>query len=250
MTGIVSDKVAIVTGAGRGIGRGIAIAYAREGANVVVASRTQSSIDETVSAIRADGGSALGIACDVGRRDDVFAAVAKTVAAFGTVDILVNNAGIAGPNVKTWEYDPAAWAEVMRVNLDSQFYCCRSIVPLMIAQNYGRIVNVASIAGKEGNLGMAAYSASKAGLIGLVKSMGKDYAESGVTVNALAPAVIRTPMVDSLPRATIDYMTQRIPMRRCGELLEVAAAIAWIISPACSFTTGFTFDLSGGRAVY
>jgi 3-oxoacyl-[acyl-carrier protein] reductase len=120
----------------------------------------------------------------------------------------------------------------------------------MLAQNYGRILHVASIAGKEGNAGMAAYSASKAGLIGLVKSMAKDYAETGITINALAPAVIQTPLVDALPQATVDYMTAKIPMRRCGTLAEVAAMIAWIVSPACSFTTGFTFDLSGGRATY
>jgi 3-oxoacyl-[acyl-carrier protein] reductase len=126
----------------------------------------------------------------------------------------------------------------------------QAVLPRMLAQNYGRILHVASIAGKEGNAGMAAYSASKAGLIGLVKSMAKDYAETGVTINALAPAVIQTPLVDALPQATIDYMTAKIPMRRCGTLEEVAAMIAWIVSPACSFTTGFTFDLSGGRATY
>jgi 3-oxoacyl-[acyl-carrier protein] reductase len=120
----------------------------------------------------------------------------------------------------------------------------------MLAQNYGRLLHVASIAGKEGNAGMTAYSASKAGLIGLVKSMAKDYAESGITINALAPAVIQTPMVDQLPKATVDYMTQKIPMRRLGTLNEVAAMIAWIISPECSFSTGFTFDLTGGRATY
>jgi 3-oxoacyl-[acyl-carrier protein] reductase len=126
----------------------------------------------------------------------------------------------------------------------------QAVLPGMLEQNYGRILHVASIAGKEGNAGMAAYSATKAGLIGLVKSMAKDYAETGITINALAPAVIQTPMVDALPQATVDYMTAKIPMRRCGTLQEVAAMIAWIVSPACSFTTGFTFDLSGGRATY
>jgi 3-oxoacyl-[acyl-carrier protein] reductase len=126
----------------------------------------------------------------------------------------------------------------------------RTVLPQMLKQNFGRILHVASIAGKEGNAGMTAYSASKAGLIGLVKSMAKDYAETGVTINALAPAVILTPMVEVLPQATVDYMTAKIPMRRCGTLEEVSQMIAWIVSPACSFTTGFTFDLSGGRATY
>jgi len=124
------------------------------------------------------------------------------------------------------------------------------VLPRMLRHNYGRVLHVASIAGKDGNAGMAAYSATKAGLIGLVKSLGKDYAETGITVNALAPAVIRTPMVDALPEATIKYMTDKIPMKRCGELEEAAQLIAWIVSPACSFTTGFTFDLTGGRATY
>jgi 3-oxoacyl-[acyl-carrier protein] reductase len=126
----------------------------------------------------------------------------------------------------------------------------KAVLPRLLTHNYGRVLHVASIAGKEGNAGMAAYSATKAGLIGLVKSLGKDYAETGITINALAPAVIRTPMVDALPEATVRYMTDRIPMKRCGELDEAAQLIAWIVSPACSFTTGFTFDLSGGRATY
>jgi NAD(P)-dependent dehydrogenase (short-subunit alcohol dehydrogenase family) len=177
-----------------------------------------------------------------------FAAAARDL---GPADALVNCAGITGTtNIPAHEVELEDFDRVVALNLRAALTLSQAVLPGMLQRRYGRLLHVASIAGKEGNPGMAAYSASKAGLIGLVKSMGKDYAESGVTVNALAPAVIRTPMVDSLPQATIDYMTQRIPMRRCGELLEVAAAIAWIISPACSFTTGFTFDLSGGRAVY
>ncbi|MBM3542403.1 MAG: SDR family oxidoreductase, partial [Alphaproteobacteria bacterium] len=163
----------------------------------------------------------------------------------------VNCAGITGrTNVKAHEVDLADFDEVYRVNLRAALVFSQAVLPRFLTRNYGRLLHVASIAGKDGNAGMTAYSATKAGLIGLVKSMGKDYAQTGVTVNALAPAVIRTPMVDALPQATVDYMTAKIPMGRCGELEEVAATIAWIVSPACSFTTGFTFDLTGGRATY
>jgi 2-dehydro-3-deoxy-L-rhamnonate dehydrogenase (NAD+) len=183
--------------------------------------------------------------------DSTLRGLAAAARDLGPLDALVNCAGITGTtNVPAHEVELENFDRVIALNLRAALALSQAVLPGMLQRGYGRLLHVASIAGKEGNLGMAAYSASKAGLIGLVKSMGKDYAESGVTVNALAPAVIRTPMVDKLPQATIDYMTQRIPMHRCGDLLEVAATIAWIISPACSFTTGFTFDLSGGRAVY
>jgi 3-oxoacyl-[acyl-carrier protein] reductase len=164
---------------------------------------------------------------------------------------VVNCAGITGrTNIKGHEVDLANFDEVHQINLRGALILSQAVLPGMLVRGYGRILHVASIAGKEGNAGMTAYSATKAGLIGLVKSLGKDYPETGVTINALAPAVIRTPLVDALPEATVKYMTDKIPMHRCGELDEVAAMIAWIISPACSFTTGFTFDLSGGRATY
>jgi 3-oxoacyl-[acyl-carrier protein] reductase len=140
--------------------------------------------------------------------------------------------------------------EVYRINLRGALIVSQAVLPHMLERNFGRLLHIASIAGKDGNAGMTAYSATKAGLIGMIKSMGKDYAETGVTINALAPAVIRTPMVAALPEATVKYMTDKIPMKRCGELEEAAQMIAWIVSPACSFTTGFTFDLTGGRAVY
>ena len=163
----------------------------------------------------------------------------------------MNCAGITGKtNVKGHEVELADFDRVCQVNLRGALILSQAVLRRMLPAAYGRILHVASIAGKDGNAGMTAYSASKAGLIGMVKSLGKDYAETGITVNALAPAVIRTPMVDVLPEATVKYMTDKIPMRRCGELEEAAALIAWIVSPACSFTTGFTFDLSGGRATY
>jgi len=170
---------------------------------------------------------------------------------FGRLHGLVNCAGITGrTNIKGHEVDLADFDAVYRINLRGAMVVSKAVLPRLLKHGYGRLLHVASIAGKEGNAGMAAYSATKAGLIGLVKSLAKDYPESGVTVNALAPAVIRTPLVDKLPAATVTYMTDKIPMRRCGELDEAAHMIAWIVSPACSFTTGFTFDLSGGRATY
>ncbi|MGH7094204.1 MAG: SDR family oxidoreductase, partial [Stellaceae bacterium] len=158
--------------------------------------------------------------------------------------------GITGPNAKTWEYDPAAWAEVMRVNLDSQFYCCRAVVPLMIAQNYGRIVNVASIAGKEGNPNAAAYSASKAGVIALTKSLGKELAGTGIRVNCVTPAAAKTDIFAQMTEAQIAYMLSKIPMERFVGVDEIAALVAWLASEECSFSTGGVFDISGGRATY
>jgi NAD(P)-dependent dehydrogenase (short-subunit alcohol dehydrogenase family) len=181
----------------------------------------------------------------------ILEAVAAVTRDLGPIDALVNCAGITGTtNIPAHEVPLADFDRVVALNLRAALVLSQAVLPGMLQRRYGRLLHVASIAGKEGNQGMASYSATKAGLIGLVKSMGKDYAESGVTVNALAPAVIRTPLVEALPQATVDYMTQRIPMHRCGELMEAAACIAWIISPACGFTTGFTFDLSGGRATY
>src|SRR5262249_42421159 len=153
-------------------------------------------------------------------------------------------------NVPAHQVDPDDFELVYQINLRGAFLLSQIVLPHMLNQKYGRVLHIASIAGKEGNAGMTAYSATKAGLIGLVKSMAKDYVDSNITINALAPAVIRTAMVDALPQQTVDYMTAKIPMRRCGELDEAAQMIAWIVSPACSFTTGFTFDLSGGRATY
>jgi NAD(P)-dependent dehydrogenase (short-subunit alcohol dehydrogenase family) len=180
--------------------------------------------------------------------NETFAAVTRDL---GGIDALVNCAGITGKtNIPAHEVPLEDFDRVLALNLRAALTLSQAVLPGMLERGYGRLLHVASIAGKEGNAGMASYSTSKAGLIGLVKSMGKDYAETGVTVNALAPAVIRTPLVEALPQATVDYMTAKIPMRRCGDLQEAAACIAWIVSPACGFTTGFTFDLSGGRATY
>jgi 2-dehydro-3-deoxy-L-rhamnonate dehydrogenase (NAD+) len=242
---------AIVVGAGSGIGRAAAEFLAGEGVAVGCLDRDGAAAAETARRIEGLGAKSIAVTGDVTDERTIAPAIDRIVAALGSLEALVNCAGITGKtNVKGHEVDLADFDAVYRINLRGALVVAQAVLPRMLAQNYGRILHVASIAGKEGNAGMAAYSASKAGLIGLVKSMAKDYAETGVTINALAPAVIQTPLVDALPQATIDYMTAKIPMRRCGTLEEVAAMIAWIVSPACSFTTGFTFDLSGGRATY
>lgn len=242
--------VAIV-GAASGIGRAAAEYLASAGCAVACMDRNKAGAEEAAKAIGSSGARASGHGVDINDSAGAKAALDAAEAALGPLHAAVNCAGITGrTNVKAHEVDLADFDEVYRVNLRAALVFSQAVLPRFLARNYGRLLHVASIAGKDGNAGMTAYSATKAGLIGLVKSMGKDYAQTGITVNALAPAVVRTPMVDVLPQATVDYMTAKIPMGRCGELEEVAAMIAWIVSPACSFTTGFTFDLTGGRATY
>lgn len=237
-----------VVGAASGIGAATARFLAHEGARVAC---LDANAEGAAAVAKAIGGDAVSAACDVTDGAAVDRAVAEVAKAVGQIHGLVNCAGITGKtNVKGHEVDPADFDRVYAINLKGAFLLSQAILRHMLPHGYGRVLHVASIAGKEGNAGMTAYSATKAGLIGLVKSLGKDYPETGITINALAPAVIRTPMVDALPEATVKYMTDKIPMRRCGELEEVASMIAWIVSPACSFTTGFTFDLTGGRATY
>src|SRR5947209_9620770 len=186
----------------------------------------------------ANSGRVETCAVDVTRLDDVERACERTLTGLGRIDILVNNAGIAGPNQKTWDYPPEAWAAVMAVNLDGPFHCCRTVVPHMIAQNYGRIVNVASIAGKEGNPNASAYSASKAAVIALTKSLGKELARTGIRVNCVTPAAVRTAIFDQMTQAHIDFMLSKIPMARFGQPEEVAALAAWLCTEECSFSTG------------
>jgi 3-oxoacyl-[acyl-carrier protein] reductase len=178
------------------------------------------------------------------------AAREATLKAFGRIDILVNNAGIAGANASTWETTPEEWRKVMRINLDGPFLCCKAIVPGMIAQNYGRIVNIASIAGKEGNPNAAHYSASKAGVIALTKSLGKELANKNIAVNCITPAAARTAIFDQITQQHIDFMLSKIPRGRFVTVEEIAALIAWVASEDNSFTTGAVFDISGGRATY
>jgi 3-oxoacyl-[acyl-carrier protein] reductase len=241
----------VVIGAGSGIVRAAAAFLATQGASVACLDQAVTAVEDAAQQIEAEGGTALALAADVTEDASIDAALDAVEGRFGPIQGLVNCAGITGrTNLKGHEVDLDDFDLVYRINLRGAMVISKAVLPRMLKQDYGRLLHVASIAGKEGNAGMAAYSATKAGLIGLVKSLGKDYAQTGITVNALAPAVIRTPLVDVLPEATVTYMTDKIPMKRCGTLDEVAQMIAWIVSPACSFTTGFTFDLSGGRATY
>ena len=245
----LDGRVAVVTGGAQGIGRAIVERFLGSGATVAIWDRDGALAGQTASEL-ANSGRTEPFAVDVTSLDDVERACERTLTGLGRIDILVNNAGIAGPNQKTWEYPPEAWAAVMAVNLDGPFHCCRTIVPHMIAQNYGRIVNIASIAGKEGNPNASAYSASKAAVIALTKSLGKELAEHDIAVNCITPAAARTAIFAQMTEQHIAFMLSKIPMGRFLEVDEAAAMIAWLASEECSFSTGAVFDLSGGRATY
>jgi NAD(P)-dependent dehydrogenase (short-subunit alcohol dehydrogenase family) len=245
----LSGRFAVVTGGAQGIGRAIVERFLDSGAAVAIWDRDRALADKTAGELRARNRIAA-VAVDVTKLAEVERAREETTAAFGRIDILVNNAGIAGPNVRTWEYPPEAWAQVMAINLDGPFHCCRALVPGMIAQNYGRIVNIASIAGKEGNPNASAYSASKAALIALTKSLGKELADKDIAVNAITPAAAKTAIFDQMTQEHIDYMLAKIPRGRFVLVDEIAALAAFCASADCSFTTGAVFDISGGRATY
>jgi len=241
----LKGRRAVVTGGAQGIGHAIAQRLLQSGAEVIVWDADGAAIENGLGALAAIG-TAGGRVVEL--TDD--AAVAAATAELGRVDILINNAGITGGNATTWELDPAVWRRVIEVNLVAPYLTCRHVVPLMRKAGYGRIVNIASVAGKEGNPNASHYSASKAGLIALTKSLGKELATHGVIVNAIAPAVARTAMFESMTQAHIDYMLGKIPMGRFVEVHEIAAMAAWLASEDCSFTTGSVFDISGGRATY
>jgi 2-dehydro-3-deoxy-L-rhamnonate dehydrogenase (NAD+) len=245
----LGGRNAVVTGGGQGIGRAIVERLLESGAAVAIWDRDRTLAGKVAGELKRRG-RVEAVSVDVTQLSEIEAARDATLKAFGRIDILVNNAGITGPNAKTWEYDPEAWAQVMRVNLDSQFFCCRTIVPLMIAQNYGRIVNIASIAGKEGNPNAPAYSASKAGVIALTKSLGKELASYDIAVNCVTPAAAKTAIFDQMTQEHIDYMLQKIPRGRFVAVEEIAALVAFCASAECSFSTGAVFDISGGRATY
>lgn len=243
-----SEQTAIITGGASGIGLAIARRLLAEGAFVVAFDLDATRLAAVTQEFGARG---RGVAVDVTDEAAVSRAVSAVATERGRIDILVNCAGITGKtNIKSHEVELADFERVLRLNLTASFLTAKAVLPVMLKKNYGRVLHIASIAGKDGNAGMLAYSASKAGVIGMTKVQGKEYAETGITVNALAPAVIRTPMVDAMPDAQVKYMTDKIPMKRCGTLEEVAAMAVFIVSPATSFTTGFTFDLTGGRTVY
>jgi 2-dehydro-3-deoxy-L-rhamnonate dehydrogenase (NAD+) len=245
----LKGQFAVVTGGAQGIGRAVAERFLTSGAGVAIWDR-DAALAETAATELASRGRVVAIAADVSRLEAVEAARDRTLAALGRIDILVNNAGIAGPTVKTWEYPPQAWAEVMAINLNGPFHCCRAIVPGMIAQNFGRIVNVASIAGKEGNPNASGYSASKAAVIALTKSLGKELATYDIAVNCITPAAAKTAIFDQITQEHVDYMLAKIPRGRFVTVEEIAALVAFCASADCSFTTGAVFDISGGRATY
>lgn len=244
----LKDRFAIVTGGAQGIGRAVVERFLASGARVAIFDRDTALVVETADEL--GRARVMPVTVDVSRLADVERAVAEVHAEFGRIDILVNNAGVAGANHKTWDYPEEEWKKVMAINLDGPFFCCRAVAPHMIAQKYGRIVNVASIAGKEGNPNASAYSASKAGVIALTKSLGKELAGYDIAVNCVTPAAARTAIFDQMSQEHIDYMLSKIPRGRFVQVEEVAATIAFAASADCSFTTGAVFDLSGGRATY
>jgi 2-dehydro-3-deoxy-L-rhamnonate dehydrogenase (NAD+) len=245
----LSGRRAIVTGGAQGIGFSIAQRLLSSGAAVTLWDRDGEMLGSAVKQL--DGqGPVEAITADVADVESVNTAAASTVKKFGRIDILVANAGISGPNMKSWEYPVDAWKQVIDVDLNGVFLCCRAIIPFMLRENYGRIVNVSSIAGKEGNPNASAYSAAKAGVIALTKSLGKELADRNIAVNCITPAAARTRIFDQLTQQHIDYMLSKIPRGRFLEVGEIASMVAWLVSEENSFTTGAVFDLSGGRATY
>jgi len=243
-----NGQVAVVTGAADGLGRAISARLLAEGAVVWFFDQNAEKVQEACAQA---GPNAHPLMLNITDEAAVAAAFAQVTAKHGRLDVMVNSAGIVGPNNRRATETPAdAYNQVLQVNLFGSFLVTKHALLLMQPKNYGRVLLIASIAGKDGNAGMCAYSSAKAGVIGLAKSVGKEFAETGITVNALAPAVIRTAMVDAMDPAQVKYMTDKIPMKRCATLEEVASIACWIVSPEASFNTGFAFDLSGGRAVY
>ncbi len=245
----LKGRVAVITGGAQGIGYAVAERMLASGAAVMLWDINAQQLAQAAESLAADGRVGTAVV-DVTAEASVDAAAQATQARFGRIDILVNSAGITGGNGPTWEIDPAVWRQVIEVNLLGCYLCCRSVVPRMIAAGYGRIVNIASVAGKEGNPNASHYSASKAGLIGLTKSLGKELAKTGVLVNAVTPAAANTPIFASMTQQHIDFMLSKIPMGRFLEVDEAAAMIGWLASEDCAFSTGAVFDISGGRATY
>jgi 3-oxoacyl-[acyl-carrier protein] reductase len=241
------DKTALVTGAARGIGLAIAARLAADGLRVALLDQDRDAVQ---AAARGVGRDALALVADVTRAHEVDDAVARVEQTWGRLDVLVNNAGITGRSFPIWELTDEDWRRVIDVDLTSVFLCCRAAVKVMLRQGSGRIVNIASIAGKEGNPTLVPYSTAKAGVIGLTKALAKEVATRGILVNAVAPAVIGTELLNQMEPSTVDLLISKIPMGRVGTPEEVAALVAWLASDECSFSTGAVYDLSGGRATY
>ncbi|MFI5021649.1 MAG: SDR family NAD(P)-dependent oxidoreductase [Alphaproteobacteria bacterium] len=245
----LKGQKAVVTGAARGIGYAIAERLLASGAAVALWDVDESAARKAALDL-SRGGETHAMALDVTQDDAVKSAAAATEKRMGRIDILVNNAGIAGSNATSWTYDPTEWRRIVEIDLVGVFLCARAVLPSMLAHGYGRIVNIASVAGKEGNPNASAYSAAKAGVIALTKSLGKELAESGIIVNCVTPAAVETEILAQMSKEHIGYMLAKIPMGRFGKVEEVAALVAWLASKDCSFSTGATFDISGGRATY
>jgi 2-dehydro-3-deoxy-L-rhamnonate dehydrogenase (NAD+) len=245
----LNGRHAVITGGAQGIGFSVASRLLQSGASLSLWDKDAEVLQRALGQLASEGEVSVETV-DVSDASSVQAATEATMQKHKRIDILVASAGIAGPNVKTWEYPLDAWQQVIDINLTGVFYCCRAIVPHMLQQNYGRIVNVASIAGKEGNPNAPAYSASKAGVIALTKSLGKETADKNIAVNCITPAAARTRIFDQMSQEHIDYMLSKIPRGRFLEVNEVSSMVAWLVSEENSFTTGAVFDLSGGRATY
>ena len=243
----LKGQTAIVTGAATGIGEAIARRLGKAGATVVIADLNLEAAQVVVAEI---GHGAFAIKVDVSSASSIEVGVAEVITRTGQIDVLVNNAGIAGPAGPIWEQTDDAWQKAVAINLSGIFYFCRAVLPHMRKRKYGRIVNIASIAGKEGNPGMVPYSATKAGVIGLTKAVGKEVATEGICVNAISPAVVQTKILGQLTPEQVSYMTDKIPMKRTGKPEEIAAVAHFLASPDCSFVTAQCYDVSGGRATY
>ena len=241
----LNNKVAIVTGGVQGFGLAVVERFLNSGAKVVIWENDNKLLNDfqTIKSV-------IKINVDISNANSVEAAVNETIKTCGTIDILVNNAGIAGPNHKTWEYPNDDWKQVIDIDLSGVFYCCKYVVPHMLENNYGRIVNVASIAGKEGNPNAMPYSAAKAGVIAITKSLGKELADKNIAVNCITPAAAKTRIFDQISQEHIDYMLSKIPRNRFLKVEELASMVAWLVSEENSYTTAAVFDLSGGRATY
>ncbi|TWD87110.1 3-oxoacyl-[acyl-carrier protein] reductase [Variovorax beijingensis] len=242
-----AGRHAVVTGGASGLGYGIAERLIASGGSVTLWDRDAAAAQKAAAAL---GGKAFAVTVDVAQQPSVARAVAATLAHAPRIDALVNSAGITGPNTKLWDYPVDDWRQVMEVNINGVFLCSREVVAQMRAQGYGRIVNIASVAGKEGNPNASAYSASKAAVIALTKSLGKELADTGIRVNCVTPAAVKTAIFDQMTPEHIAFMRSKIPMGRFGTVEEVAAMVGWLCTEDCSFSTGAVFDLSGGRSTY
>jgi len=245
----LKDRCAVVTGGAQGIGYAITERLLASGAHVSVWDRDTAALEEACTRL-ASRGPVEPVTLELTDADAVAEQTAGVCQRLGRIDILVNNAGIAGPNMPSWEYPPDAWRHVIDIDLNAVFYCCRAVLPAMREHGYGRVVNVASIAGKEGNPNAAAYSAAKAGVIALTKSLAKETADIDIAVNCITPAAAKTRIFDQMTQSHIDYMLSKIPRGRFVKVEEIAALVTWLVSAENSFSTGAAFDLSGGRATY